>query len=116
MLPAVAAVLCNSAGEPLSTSVVPRQGQIVLKVDLEAATSQWETGSVGGVQGFQVWLDRKLVAAVPTRADGPGLGGEHAMSIAVGGMARGAHLLEVREHGMSGTGRPVSAVLNFTVR
>ncbi len=116
MLPSVEPVLCNSAGEPLTASVVPPQGQIVLKVDLEAATSQWETGSVGGVQGFQVWLDGKLAAAVPTRTHGPGLGGEHAMSIAVGGLARGAHVLEVREHGMSGTGRPVSRVLNFTVR
>ena len=114
--PSVDAVLCNSAGEPLTSAVVPPRGQIVLKVVLDAATSQWETGTIGGVQGFQVWLDGELVAGVPTRADGPGLGGQHALSIAVGGLARGAHVLEVREYTMSGDERPVSAVLNFTVR
>ncbi len=115
-LPSVDAVLANSAGQPLTTAVVPPRGQIVLKVNLDASTSQWETGSVGGVQGFEVWLDGELIAGVPTRADGPGLGGQHAVSIALPGMARGPHVLEVREYTMSGEDRPVSAVLNFTVR
>ncbi|MFC4859496.1 hypothetical protein [Actinophytocola glycyrrhizae] len=114
--PSVDAVLCNSAGEPLNSAVVPPRGQIVLKVDLDASTSQWATGTIGGVQGFEVWLDGGLIAGVPTRADGPGLGGQHALSIATGGLARGAHVLEVREYTMAGDERPVSAVLNFTVR
>jgi hypothetical protein len=114
--PSVDAVLCNSAGEPLTSAVIPPTGQIVLKVTLDASTSQWETGTIGGVQGFQVWLDGELAAGVPTRADGPGLGGQHALSIAVGGLAQGAHVLEVREYTMAGDERPVSAVLNFTVR
>jgi hypothetical protein len=114
--PSVDAVLCNSAGEPLTSAVIPARGQIVLKVTLDASTSQWETGTIGGVQGFQVWLDGELTAGVPTRADGPGLGGQHALSIAVGGLARGTHVLEVREYTMAGDERPVSAVLNFTVR
>ncbi len=116
MLPNVDAVLCNSAGEPLNSSVVPQRGQIVLEIDLAAATNQWETGSIAGVQGFQVWLDGHLIAAVPTRANGSGLGGRHAMSITTAGMAVGGHVLEVREHGTAGTPEPVSAVLNFTVR
>ncbi|MGB3440564.1 MAG: hypothetical protein WBA97_17600 [Actinophytocola sp.] len=116
VLPSVDAVLCNSAGEPLTSAVLPPTGQVVLKVNLDASTSQWETGTIGGVQGFQVWLDGDLIAGVPTRADGPGLGGRHVMSIAVGGLARDAHVLEVREYAMAGDDRPVSAVLNFTVR
>jgi hypothetical protein len=116
MLPVIEAVLCNSAGEPLTTAVVPPRGQVVLKVDLDASGSQWTTGSIGGIQGFQVWLDGHLAAAVPTRAGGPGLGGQHAMSIAVGGLELGAHVLEVREYAMAGDERPESVVLNFTVR
>lgn len=115
-LPSVDAVLVNSAGEPLTSAVVPPRGQIVVKVTLDAATSQWETGTIGGVQGFQVWLDGELVAGVPTRTDGPGLGGQHALSISAVGLPRGQHVLEVREYAMSGEDRPVSAVLNFTVR
>jgi hypothetical protein len=116
LLPTIDAVLCNSAGEPLTTAVVPPRGQLVLKVALDATSSQWESGSVDGTQGFQVWLDGDLIAAVPTRADGPGLGGRHSLSIALGGLARDAHVLEVREYAMAGTERPLSAVLNFTVR
>jgi hypothetical protein len=116
LLPAIDAVLCNSAGQPLTTAIVPRRGQVVLDVRLDAASSQWETGSIGGVQGFQVWLDTRLVASMPTRAGGPGLGGRHVLSIALGGLVTGAHVMEVREYAMDGTERPQSAVLNFTVR
>ena len=116
MMPSIDAVLANSAGEPLTSAVVPRTGQVLLDVRLDALSKQWETGSIGGVQGFEVWLDGRLAAGVPTRADGPGLGGRHTLSIATGGLARGAHVLEVREYAMDGTERPLSAVLNFTVR
>jgi hypothetical protein len=115
MLPDIDAVLCNSAGEPLTSAVVPGRGQLVLDVRLGASSSQWETGSIRGVQGFQVWLDGELAAGVPTRVDGPGLGGQYALSIAMGGIAKGPHLLEVRLYGMDGV-EPASAVLNFTVR
>lgn len=116
MLPSIEAVLCNSAGEPLTAAVVPHNSQVVLDVTLNAASNQWETGAIGGVQGFQVWLDGTLVAGVPTRADGPGLGGRHALAITTGALARGAHVMEVREYAMDGTERPTSAVLSFTVR
>jgi len=116
VLPSIDAVLCDSAGEPLTTAVIPPRGQVVLKVTLDASSNQWETGSIGGVQGFQVWLDGRLIAGVPTRADGPGLGGRHVLSIATAGLGRGPHVMEVREYAMNGTDRPTSAVLNFTVR
>ncbi|MFL6122777.1 hypothetical protein [Actinophytocola sp.] len=116
MTPSIDAVLCNSAGEPLTTAVIPRRGQVLLKVSLDASSNQWETGAIGGVQGFQVWLDGRLIAGVPTRADGPGLGGRHVLSIVTAGMTRGSHVMEVREYAMNGTDRPTSAVLNFTVR
>jgi hypothetical protein len=38
------------------------------------------------------------------------------MSITTTGMARGGHVLEVREHAAAGGPEPVSAVLSFTVR
>ena len=116
MLPSIDAVLCDAAGKPLTTAVVPRSGQVILSVNLEASASQWETGAIGGVQGFEVWLDNDRIAGVPTRTDGPGLGGANTLSMATGGLARGPHVLEVREYAMDGTKTPVSAVLNFTVR
>jgi hypothetical protein len=116
MPPSIDAVLCNSAGEPLSSAIVPQRSQVVLDIHLDASSNQWETGSIGGVQGFQIWLDARLIAGLPMRANGPGLGGRHVLSITTGGMPRGAHVMEVREYAMDGTERPVSAVLNFTIK
>jgi hypothetical protein len=116
VLPSIDAVLCNSAGEPLTTTVIPRRGQVVLKVSLDPSATQWETGAIDGVQGFQVWLDGRLIASVPTHTDGPGLGGDHVVSIATAGIPKGPHVMEVREYAMDGSERPVSAVLNFAVR
>jgi hypothetical protein len=113
-LPVVRAVLGNAAGKPLASTTVPRRGQLVLDVTLEPAHAQWDTGSVGGVQGLQVRLDGALIAGIPTNADGPGVGGRYKVSIAVGGLEFGAHSMEVREYGVRGE-NPVSALLNFVV-
>lgn len=114
-LPLVKAVLGNAAGKPLESSTVPRRGQLVLRVRLEPEYAQWDTGAIAGVQGLQVRLDGALIAGIPTAADGPGVGGRYAMSIAVGRLAFGTHTIEVREYGM-GEERPVSALLTFVVR
>jgi hypothetical protein len=114
-LPSVGAVLGNAAGKPLSSTTVPRRGQLVLTVTLEPSYAQWDTGRVAGVQGVEVRLDGALIAGIPTAADGPGLGGRYALSIALGGLTFGAHTIEVREYGLRDE-HPVSALLNFAVR
>lgn len=114
-LPTVTAVLGNAAGKPLSSTTVPRHGQVVLTVTLEAARAQWDTGAIAGVRGLQVRLDGALIAGIPTAADGPGVGGRYAVSIAVGALAFGTHTIEVREYGMDSE-RPVSALASFVVR
>lgn len=114
-LPRVVAELANAAGQPLRSTTVPRRGQLVLNVALQPEHAQWDTGAVAGVQGVQVRLDGALIAGIPTAADGPGVGGSYAVSIAMGGLAYGPHTIEVREYGM-GDERPVSALLNFLVR
>ena len=114
-LPSVGAVLGNAAGKPLSSTTLPRRGQLVLTVTLEPSRAQWDTGRVAGVQGVQVRLDSALIAGIPTAVDGPGVGGRYALSITLGGLALGNHTIEVREYGMRDE-RPVSALLNFIVK
>jgi hypothetical protein len=114
-LPVVAAVLGNAAGKPLSSTTVPRRGQLVLAVTLDPSRAQWDTGRVAGVQGVQVRLDGALIAGIPTAADGPGVGGRYALSIAVGGLTVGTHTIEVREYGQRDE-HPVSTLLSFAVR
>jgi hypothetical protein len=113
-LPVVRPVLGNAAGVPLESTTVPRRGQLVLTVSLEPERAQWDTGAVGGVQGVEVRLDGALVAGNPRAADGPGVGGRYAVSMAVRGFRKGDHTIEVREYGTR-SDRPVSALLNFAV-
>jgi len=92
-LPTVGAVLGNAGGKPLSSTTVPRRGQLVLTVTLEPARVQWDTGRVAGVQGLQVRMDGALIAGIPTAADGPGVGGRYALSVALGRLTFGAHTI-----------------------
>jgi hypothetical protein len=112
-LPAVDLVLGTGAGTPLPGTTAPAQGKLVLTVRLDAAVAAWDTGGVAGVRGFELWLDGRIVAALPTAADGPGLGGVYPISLGLGGLAAGEHVLEVREFGSDQ--RPVSLLRNFAV-
>ncbi len=114
-LPAVEVSFGNASGAPLASSVLPAQGTLVLMVNLNAATAQWDSGGVAGVQGIEVWLDGRLIAALPTAADGPGLGGSYAFSIALRGLGRGPHVFDVREFGPNGAVRPTSLLRNFVI-
>ncbi len=98
-LPAIEPRLANAAGEPLPDDTAPAEGQLVLTVALSGASTQWDTGGAAGVHGVQVRLDGRLVAGIPTDADGPTVGGEYAMSIAVAGLTAGRHSLEIRAYG-----------------
>jgi hypothetical protein len=115
-LPKVGLTLGNAAGAPLPTPVVPAVGQLVLTVNLDATIAQWDSGGVAGVQGFELWLDGRMVAGVPTAADGPGLGGRYVLSMAVAGLGHGPHVLEVREYGPNGAAPPTSLLRNFEIR
>jgi hypothetical protein len=114
-LPAVEVTLGNSAGVPLASAVLPAQGTLVLMVDLDASSAQWDSGGVAGVQGVELWLDGRLVAGLPTAADGPGLGGRYSFSIALHGLGRGPHVFDVREFGPNGAARPTSLLRNFVI-
>ncbi len=114
-LPAVEATFGNASGAPLASSVLPAQGTLVLTVDLDASTAQWDSGGVAGVQGVELWLDGHLIAGLPTAAEGPGLGGRYTFSIALRGLGRGPHVFDVREFGDDGALRPTSLLRNFVI-
>jgi hypothetical protein len=111
-LPKVDLTMTNSSGNPLPSTTVRGQGQVILAIDLNAANAQWDSGGVAGVQGFELWLDGHIAAALPTAADGPGLGGHYPVSLALSGISPGPHILEVREFGPE---QPVSLLRDFAV-
>ena len=112
-LPTITAMLGNTSGALVDT--VAPAGQLVLTVELSAATSQWDSGGVAGVQGLELWLDGRIVAGVPTAADGAGVGGRYVISIAPRELAIGPHVFDIREFGPNGAARPTSLLRNFVV-
>lgn len=114
-LPTVGVTLGNASGAPLATTTVPGQGTLVLIVELDASIAQWDSGGVAGVQGFELWLDGRRIASLPTAADGPGVGGRYPISIALRGLTRGPHVFDVREFGPNGAARPTSLLRNFSI-
>jgi hypothetical protein len=114
-LPKIELGLGNAAGTPLTTTTVPAQGQMVLTVTLNASSAQWDSGGVAGVPGFELWLDGRIAAGVPTAAEGLGVGGRYRIALTLSAMRPGPHVLEVREFGPNGAGRPVSLLRNFVI-
>ncbi|MBM7775482.1 hypothetical protein JOD54_005686 [Actinokineospora baliensis] len=109
-LPAARLTFGDSAGRPLPSPVVPAQGRLVLTVALSGAAAQWDTGGLEGVAGFQVWVDGRMTASLPT---GGAPGGQYAIPVGLTGRAVGEHTVEVRVIGMSGTRG--SVLSQFTV-
>ncbi|WP_253885125.1 fibronectin type III domain-containing protein [Actinokineospora diospyrosa] len=112
-LPAARLVLGDSAGRPLPSPVVPAQGRLVLTVALSGAAAQWDTGGLEGVQGFQLWVDGRMTASLPTATNTGAPGGQYAIPVGLTGRAVGEHTVEVRVIGTSGARG--SVLSQFTV-
>jgi hypothetical protein len=95
--------LGDATGQPLTTPTVAPEGRLVVTVGLEGAAAQWDTGSVGGVQGIQLWLDGRLIAGLPTSIGGPSPGGGYPFPMGLSGLTAGRHVLEVRVIGVDGS-------------
>ncbi|RLK59468.1 hypothetical protein CLV68_3956 [Actinokineospora cianjurensis] len=102
-LPTATLTLGDSTGRPLTTPSLPAQGRLVLTVTLNGAAAQWDTGSLEGVQGFQLWVDGRMTASLPTSSHTGAPAGRYAIPVALTGRAVGEHAVEVRVIGTNGT-------------
>ncbi|HEU5475294.1 MAG TPA: fibronectin type III domain-containing protein [Actinophytocola sp.] len=112
-LPDLDLVFGDAAGTPLPSTTVAPRGQLVLTVRLDGRITQWDSGGVAGVRGFELWLDGRIAAALPTATDGDGVGGEYQIALGLADLDPGPHVLEVREYGPSP--RPASLLRNFVI-
>jgi hypothetical protein len=106
-IPAVDLTLGNASGEPLTSTSVAG-GQLVLTVTLDPSMAQWSTTGIAAVAGWALFLDGGLIASLPT-----GFSGRYVVSLALGKLHRGPHVLEAREIGYPHT---ASILRDFDLR
>ncbi|WP_133794659.1 fibronectin type III domain-containing protein [Actinokineospora alba] len=112
-LPTLSIELGDSGGVPMPAPTVTPQGRLVVTVRLAGERSQWDTGAVAGVQGFQLWADGRMVASLPTSIGGPSPGGTYSIPLSLNGFTSGRHVLEARVIGVDGD--RTSVLESFTV-
>ncbi|PRY42324.1 hypothetical protein CLV43_104154 [Umezawaea tangerina] len=70
--------------------------RVVLAIAVDGIAAEGATGSVAGVAGFQLRIDGRLAASVPTAREGPGVGGEYTVGVELGRLPTGKHTIELR--------------------
>jgi hypothetical protein len=96
VLPSPTVVLHDTNDRPVPPGQVLGPIRVVLRIGLDGVAAEAGSGSVAGVAGFQLRIDGRLAASVPTARDGPGLGGDHTIGMDLGTLPVGDHVLEVR--------------------
>jgi len=89
------ATLHDAAGAPIpALQEVPR-GRMVLDVVLDPLAAQRNSGSVAGLAGFEISIDSRPLAGVPTVVDGPGIGGTYRIALDTNELSPGGHNIQV---------------------
>jgi hypothetical protein len=78
------------------TAVAPG-APLLIEVTLDGLSAQLRAGELAAVAGFELWMDNRLLAGVPTAAAGGGVGGVYVVKVTVGTVAAGRHFVELRE-------------------
>jgi hypothetical protein len=109
-LPPAAVEFRDTAGVPLAPDQPMRRCKVVLQIDLDGLVGEAPSGSVEGVAGFQVRVDNRLAASVPTARDGPGLGGSYPLLVDFSKLSTGHHVVEVRVYAVDRVVRELSVL------
>jgi hypothetical protein len=110
------ATLLDAGGLPLPLNQQLPPGRVVLDIVMDGPGGERLEGQIGGLAGFDVWLDGTKLATVPTALDGPGVAGQWQIALDTGTMPTGQHTIDV--HGFS-TDRSIQYVtssVTFTVK
>jgi len=110
-LPRPSARLLDSESREVTTAV--RGTRLLVEVTIDGLGGQLDGAELAGVAGFQLWVDRRLFAGVPTAADGPGVAGVYRVALSTRALAAGAHVVELRLIAVDPRVEPVSVLASW---
>lgn len=89
------AALHDAAGAPIPAMQEVPRGRMVLDVVLDPLTAQRNTGAVAGLAGFEISIDGRPLAGIPTVVNGPGIGGSYRIALDTNELSPGGHNIQV---------------------
>lgn len=112
-LPSPSVRLLDDTGDPVT--IAAPGSRLLVDVDLNQISGQLESGGLAGIAGIELWLDNRRIAGLPTDFDGPGLGGQYALSVSTRRLEPGPHFFELRVIPTDPDRNRVSRLTSFTV-
>lgn len=112
-LPVPIVQLLDSAENPTTTT--PPGSRLLVDIRLDRIAGQLESGSLAGIAGFELWMDNRRIAGLPTGIDGPGVGGQYSLAVSTRRLAPGPHSMELRVIPADPAHKPASRLTSFTV-
>jgi hypothetical protein len=89
------AALHDAAGAPIPAMQEVPRGRMVLDVTLDPLAAQQISGAVAGLAGFEVSIDGRPLAGIPTNVNGPGIGGTYRIALDTNELSPGGHNIQV---------------------
>jgi hypothetical protein len=87
--------------------------RLVVEVALDGVGGQLDGAALAGVAGFQLWMDNRQVAGLPTAVDGPGVAGVYRLALSTRALNKGAHFVELRLIAVDPALTPVSVLASW---
>jgi hypothetical protein len=101
----------DSASHQVSTATPG--SRLLVEVTLDGVGGQLDGAELAGVAGFQLWMDNRQVAGVPTAIDGPGVGGTYRVAVSTRSLQPGGHFIELRLLPTDPTVKPLSVLAAY---
>lgn len=89
------AVLHDAAGAPIPAMQEVPRGRMVLDIALDPLAAQRNSGAVAGLAGFEISIDGRPLAGIPTNVNGPGIGGTYRIALDTNELSPGGHNIQV---------------------
>lgn len=86
--------LMDNASGPVTT--IAPGSRLLIEVTLDGFGGQLDGRELAGVAGFELWIDNRQVAGVPTALNGPAAAGSYLVAVSTRTMTRGSHFVELR--------------------
>jgi hypothetical protein len=86
-----------------------------MEITLDSGLVQRDADELAAVRGFEVFLEDRMIASVPTDLGGPSVGGRYELTVSLPGQLPGKQKLDIRIHPADPKRRPQSTLVDVSL-